>query len=803
MTFRARASALLPVFLAVSIACFVTPLARAATLPPGFAEVRIAQGLDPTALALAPDGRLFLNEKAGRIRVVKNDVLLSTPFATVATDASNEQGLQGIALDPDFASNGYVYVFYTVPGPNPHNRVSRFTAAGDVAIGGERVLFELSPRSSGVHNGGSLAFGPDRKLYVSTGDDQNSDHAQSTSTFHGKILRLNADGSTPNDNPMPSLPPPFNAIWALGLRNPFQMTFQPGTGRLYINDVGNSSWEEINEGAPNANFGWPAVEGMRDGRTVPPNYRDPVFAYSHDEGCSVTAGAFYNPPSAVFPVEYVGRYFFADYCGGYIKTFVPGSGALATFATDINRPLVIQVANDGSLYYIARGGIGGGSPEDNAASSSGELYRVRYTANQAPTISAQPQHQTVPLWQRATFVVGVSGSAPISYEWQRDNVTIPGATSASLSVTPSSLAESGASFRVVVRNAFGAITSNSAVLTVVDSKPPTPFISTPAVGSLYTAGSVLSVSGGAFDARWSRLPASALTWWIDFHHDEHFHPALAPSSGSSAISYQIPTIGETSSNVWYRIHLRATDSLGLARTISRDVAARKSTLTLRTVPAGLGVLLDGQPVSTPVAIFGVVGLVRTIAAPAQTLGTTEYVFSGWSDGGALSHSISTPASATSYVATFQAISAGAGSGLHGEYFNDMSLSGSPALTRDEAVNFDWGEAAPAPGVAPDFFSARWTGALEAPVTGSYTFSTVSDDGVRLWIDGRLVIDNWTDHPSTEDVSEPITLAAGRRYPVRLEFYENDGGAEVRLRWSYLGGPTTPIPASRLFADDGS
>jgi hypothetical protein len=131
------------------------------------------------------------------------------------------------------------------------------------------------------------------------------------------------------------------------------------------------------------------------------------------------------------------------------------------------------------------------------------------------------------------------------------------------------------------------------------------------------------------------------------------------------------------------------------------------------------------------------------------------------------------------------------------------LSGSPALTRDEAVNFDWGEAAPAPGVAPDFFSARWTGALEAPVTGSYTFSTVSDDGVRLWIDGRLVIDNWTDHPSTEDVSEPITLAAGRRYPVRLEFYENDGGAEVRLRWSYLGGPTTPIPASRLFADDGS
>lgn len=777
--------------------------ARAAALPDGFAETRIAQGLDPTSMAIAPDGRLFVTEKAGRVRIIKNDVLLSTPFATVTPDRDNEQGLLGIALDPNFASNGFVYVFYTVPAPNRHNRISRFTAAGDVASGGETVIFELSTRTSWIHNGGGIAFGPDGKLYLSAGDDQNSDNAQSTSTLHGKLLRINADGSVPSDNPNASLPFPFNAIWALGLRNPFHLTFQPGTGRLYINDVGNSSWEEVDEGAANANYGWPGIEGPRTNQAAPPNYRDPVYAYRHvDGGCSITGGAFYNPPTVSFPSEYVGRYLFSDYCNSYIKTFDPSTGAVAGFATGINRPLILKVAVDGSLYYIARGGIGGGSADDNTSSSNGEVYRVRYTGNRAPSISAQPASQTVSPGQTATFIVGASGSAPLSYQWQRNGTNVAGATGASYTTPAAALSDNGAQYRVIVSNVSGSITSASATLTVVANSAPAPRIDTPAPGALYTAGTTLSFSGGATDPEDGTLPASALTWWIDFQHDQHTHPGLTPVSGISSGSYAIPTNAETSANVWYRVYLQASDSQGRSSTISRDVLPRTSNFTLSTSPAGIGLLLDGQPVATPLTVTGVVGVTRTLEALAtQSVGATQYAFGGWSDGGARVHTISTPAAATSFIATYQPVSAGAGGGLRGEYFNNPTLSGASVLTRVEAIDFDWLDGSPASGtVNTDWFSVRWTGEIEAPVSGTYVFSTVSDDGIRLSINGQSVIDNWTDHPPTVDTGTPISLNAGR-YPITLEFYENGGGAQARLRWSYPDVSTTAVPATRLFAPD--
>jgi glucose/arabinose dehydrogenase len=776
-------------------------LARAASLPPGFAETRIAQGLDPTALAIAPDGRLFLTEKPGRIRIVKDDVLLATPFATVTPDRDNEQGLLGIALDPNFASNGFVYVFYTVPGSSRRNRISRFTARGDVAAGGETVLFDLSPRNSWVHNGGGLAFGPDGKLYVSAGDDQSPNNAPSTTTLHGKILRLNADGSVPADNPNPTWSFPYNAIWALGLRNPFHIAFQPGTGRMYINEVGEAGWEEINEGAPNANYGWPGIEGPRASQPQPVNYRDPVHAYSHSEGCAVTGGAFYNPATVAFPIEYVDRYFFADYCGGYIKLLNPSTRAVSTFATGINRPLMVAVGRDGSLYYIARGGIGGGTFEDNTASNTGELYRVRYTASLAPTISAHPQNVTSSPGETATFIVGASGATPLSYQWQRNGVNISGATSQRYTTAPLSLADHGAQYRAVVSNALGSATSQAATLSVVANEPPMPRIDLPTGSTLYTAGTSLAFAGAAVDPEDGALPASALTWWIDFHHDDHTHPALTPVSGVASGSYLIGATVETSPNVWYRVYLRATDRQGRSTTIQRDVLPRKATFTLGTVPAGMGLLLDGQPVNTPVTVTGVVGVTRTLEAPAtQTVGATSYAFSGWSDAGARSHTIQTPAASSSFVATYQAVSAGSGQGLRAEYFNNPSLSGAPALTQLESIDFNWGSGSPASGTLnADWFSVRWSGEIEAPVSGPYVFSTVSDDGIRMTIGTQRLIDNWTDHASTVDTASPITLTAGQRYPIIVEFYENGGGAEARLRWSYPGVETSAVPISRLFA----
>ncbi|MEL6806040.1 MAG: PQQ-dependent sugar dehydrogenase, partial [Bacteroidota bacterium] len=230
-------------------------LALPATLPPGFAEMQIADSLNPTAMTIAPDGRLFLAQKDGRILIVRNDSLLPDPFFDLVVDETNERGLGSIALHPDFDQNPYVYIYYTVPGQN-RNRISRLTANGDFAIpGSEEILLELSTMLGSIHNGGGMAFGKDGKLYVCTGDGNGGAASQSLSSFLGKVIRLNPDGSIPTDNPFYNdLDGDFRAIYATGLRNPFTMSIDPISGRIFVNDVGNGSFEEINEILPGKDY---------------------------------------------------------------------------------------------------------------------------------------------------------------------------------------------------------------------------------------------------------------------------------------------------------------------------------------------------------------------------------------------------------------------------------------------------------------------------------------------------------------------------------------------------------------------
>src|SRR2546426_11659168 len=200
-------------------------VAMAASLPTGFTETQIASGLSgPTAMAFAPDGRLFVCQQGGQLRVIKNGSLLTTPFLTVTVDSSGERGLLGVAFDPDFPTNGFVYIYYTATTPATHNRVSRFTANGDVAVSGsEVVILDLNNLSSATnHNGGPIHFGPDGKLYIGVGENANSANAQTLNNLLGKMLRINADGSIPTDNPFFNTASGVNrAIWALGLRNPY------------------------------------------------------------------------------------------------------------------------------------------------------------------------------------------------------------------------------------------------------------------------------------------------------------------------------------------------------------------------------------------------------------------------------------------------------------------------------------------------------------------------------------------------------------------------------------------------------
>src|SRR5262245_20174313 len=335
----------------LAIFTLVTGDVRSATLPAGFSESIVASGISsPTAMAFAPDGRLFVCQQGGALRVIKNDTLLATPFLSVTTDSAGERGLLGVTFDPNFANNQWVYIYYTVPGSPPHNRVSRFTASGDVAIAGSQtIILELNNLSSAQnHNGGALHFGLDGKLYIAVGENANSANAQTLANLLGKILRIDGSGSIPTDNPFFNTASGVNrAIWALGLRNPFTFGIQPGTGRMLINDVGQNTWEEINEGLPGANYGWPNCEGACN----PPNanFDDPIYQYSHADGCAIVGGAFYNPASTQFPPAYAGVYFFADLCGGWIRTLDNGN-QVSTFATGLSSPVDLRVSADGSLY---------------------------------------------------------------------------------------------------------------------------------------------------------------------------------------------------------------------------------------------------------------------------------------------------------------------------------------------------------------------------------------------------------------------------------------------------------------------
>ena len=558
--------------LVLALSALVPPSAvRAATLPAGFAETVVASGLaNPTAMEFAPDGRLFVGQQGGRLRVIKNGALLATPFVTLTVNSSGERGLLGVTFDPDFATNNFVYVYYTATTPNVHNRISRFTANGDVAVASsEVVILNLNPLSGATnHNGGAIHFGEDGKLYAAVGDNANGANAQTLANLLGKILRINADGSVPTDNPFYGQAAGVNrAIWALGLRNPYTFSIEPVTGRMFINDVGQNTWEEIDEGVSGSNYGWPDTEGP----TSDPRFDPPVYAYQHGAGtptgCAITGGAFYNPQDVLqFPASYDGDYFFADYCSGWIYKLDTSDLTATQFATGISSPVDLKVSDDGALYYLARG----------SGSTTGVVARITY-ANTPPSITSHPSNRTVAVGQSATFSVTASGAAPLSYQWQRNGANIAGATSSSYTLASAQASDNGARFRAVVTNPFGTATSNEATLTVTSNMAPVATITQPAAGSLYSGGQTINFAGSATDAENGTLPASAFTWEVVFHHDTHIHPFIQPTSGITSGSFVIPTTGETAANVWYRIHLTVRDSAGLTHTTFRDVLPRTAT----------------------------------------------------------------------------------------------------------------------------------------------------------------------------------------------------------------------------------
>jgi glucose/arabinose dehydrogenase len=352
-----------------------------------FVQSSFAEGLtNPTAMAFAPDGSLFVAEQRGTLQAADMDgQLQETPFLDIRgrVVAAGERGLLGVAFDPEFElGEPYVYVYYTRKGKRkrpPYNLVARFTASTDeqgnlmATPGSEEILLRLPNLRQKNHNGGAIHFGnaddanERDKLYVAVGENGRQSAAQSLGTVLGKMLRINKDGTMPSDNPFyERTTGTKRAIWELGLRNPYSFDIhqpgtEPSTGKIFINDVGYHQWEEINEGQAGANYGWPHYEGDEG----PEPFDRPVYTYRHGftetTGCAITGGAFYNPETPSFGDDYVGDYFFADFCTGWIRKLDTAATTEEEKVTPSKsgsneRPVDIKVSKEGELYFLARGG---------------------------------------------------------------------------------------------------------------------------------------------------------------------------------------------------------------------------------------------------------------------------------------------------------------------------------------------------------------------------------------------------------------------------------------------------------------
>jgi glucose/arabinose dehydrogenase len=728
------------------------------TVPAGFTETRVATGLaQPVQMEFAPDGRLFITEKTGNVRVMTaQGQLLPTPFMHLTVDAQGERGVLGITFDPNFNTNHYLYVYYTATTPTLHNRLSRFTADPsnpDVVLAGSEVpLMDFDTLGSIYHNSGSLHFGPDGKLYVAVGDNVKSSVAQQLTNLWGKILRINPDPANliPADNPFYNQTTGNNrAIWALGLRNAFTFAFQPGTGLMYMSEVGNDQFEEIDQGRPGGNYGWPNYEGP----SSDPAFDAPVYAYAHEGVANAITGAlFYNPSGGAnqLPAQYVGKFFFGDLAGGidagksggWIKTLDPATRQVASFATNVQRPVDYDIGPDGSFYYLSNSRPG----------VAGHVYRINFVGAASDlNITVQPDDVLASVGHAATFAVQAEGSGSLAYQWKRDGVEIPGATSATYTLPSAALGDTGAVFSVDVSNGTRTVTSTGATLTVVNNQPPVPVINLPPTGATFSGGVPVSFSGAASDPEDGPLPAGALTWRVDYVTGGVERQAMPDTSGIAGGTFtpatDTPFLG---TDVLYRVVLTARDSGGLESTTSVDLSPVVGTVNLATGPAGHGLKLtiDGTPVRGGGAVEGVVGVQRVLVAPQQqTVNGVVFNFTGWSDDPAgqlgATRNVVTAAQPATLTANYQPVDDSTGAGTRADLVAAVATPPPASLLTG----------------APAKMTVRVANQGQAAVLGPVTFSVVAS--ADEFLD--------PDDPAVATVTRPLNLKPGKAKNLKLKF----------------------------------
>jgi glucose/arabinose dehydrogenase/Ca2+-binding RTX toxin-like protein len=682
--------------------------ASAGTPPPGFADTLVTKVGYPTALAFTPDGRMLVSTQDGKLRVYEDGTLLSEP-AVDLTDkicTTFERGLLGVAVDPEFASNNYIYLYYTfnkhgVCEENsanvPVHRVERYVLSDSNTATPDKILVDniLNMRN---HTGGDLHFGKDGYLYVTVGDGgcyyadptrcgPRNPAARDMNVLLGKILRITRNGAIPATNPYIGADSErcnlagstdsgkkCQEIFASGLRNPFRFAFDPNASgtRFFINNVGQAAWEEVEEGRSGADYGWNRCEGNHDnpndaGTAVcdEPPYTPPIHEYNHDTGCSsITGGAFV--PNGLWPASYDDSYLYGDFvCGKIFKLTPDGAGGFAQteFVTGLGTNSAVAMSfgpHGGSqaLYYATYG-----DPRPD-----GEIRRIAYVgdANRPPSaaLTANPTDGRLPL---TVDFDGSESTDPdagdtLTYLWDFGDRSSAETTTPTTSHTYSTRGTYTATLRV--RDDQGALSDPATVRIDAGNRAPAPVIESPAEGLLFRVGEQITLSGSATDLEDGTLDGRSFEWKVLQHHtapNPHTHPYFSGTGEGLSIEAPEPEdLLSTGDGNFLEIRLTVTDSAGLSRTISRSIQPNRVSTSFETQPNNnLQVLIEGASVSAPETLTTWEGQGLNVEAPAlQTLGGTSYEFASWPDGGARSHNIVVGANPATYTANYTVTSPG-------------------------------------------------------------------------------------------------------------------------------------------------
>ncbi len=663
---------------------------QVAVVPAGFTDATVTDiSGNATGLELLPDGRLLITAKAGQLIVLQNGVQsIALDLATEGVLCSGfERGLQSVVADPGFAGNSFIYVFYTrrlsdscdQSASSPvRSRVVRYTLSPTNTVSAPFVVLENIPSPCGNHNGGDLHFGPqDGLLYISVGDGGcDNSRARYASTLSGKILRVTKDGSIPASNPYANdangvlcgslTAQPLNnttkckEIFATGLRNPFRFAMKHGSNNeFYINDVGQSTWEEISVGAIGADYGWNVREGKclngssSNCPAPPAGMTDPIHVYSHSLGCSITGGAF--AVSSVWPTQY-NSYYFADYCDGNIYQLIQGNSVTSqTFS--VRGGAVVNLMFDpvaSALYYTL---------------DTGEVRKITYTDtnNRAPTALAT----AAPTSGIAPFAVTFNGAASsdpdagdmISYDWNFGD----GAPHATTITTTHAYTRSG------VFTATLIVTDDKGLASVpwqqkiqANNTPPTAMITAPISITKFAVGQVVTLTGKGTDPQDGTLAGSKLAWQVLLHHistsnpqNKHTHPYAIGTGTTLSLTYPGPEDLDAAAGSYVEARLTATDAQGLTGTMTQTLQPMRVTITVsavstQTAAYGLNAYVNGVEVVERQTFTGWQGWSLALSAPAfqQDLYAFWFRFGAWADGGTAAHTVTVPANGATYTAYY-------------------------------------------------------------------------------------------------------------------------------------------------------